>query len=211
MAEAPLDTTTSAGKDGTMSEIVQIYTGYLDLIKYLEEKFLGAVYGVYHTTPYVLIIDPATKVTTDAFVRPAVEKFNALGSTQLDVICHCGGALVRVTEIAPALSVIYTVVGRGMQVIRMRNENTRGERIVAKFKLPWSLDDDAMKEDTILLQQWLHAAINGHLTSPNCAQLKIYAESYSRTYYEKHPEQPALLKWIQRQHLKDVLTDRGVK
>ncbi len=185
-----------------MNEITKIYQGYLDLILYLEEKFLGAVYGIYSTSPYLLVVDPANPAMTDILIRPAVEKFNALGSAQLDVIQHGAGALIRVVEAAPALSVIYSVVGRGMQVIRM--SNSRAGRVIARFKLPWRINEDAMKEDTILLQTWLNAAIKEDLVSVNCAQLKQYADNYAKEY-SPHHERQLLLRWLKEQHKQAVL------
>ena len=66
-----------------MTEITEIYKGYLDLIEYLEEKFPGGVNPQCNHPYELMFIKPTTNTTTNTFILPACEKFNKLGSTQL--------------------------------------------------------------------------------------------------------------------------------
>ena len=68
-----------------MKEVTGVYKGYLELIKYLEEKFPGCVQRVFPSlrkisTPRkeLLLIKPTSTTTAEAFIQPACDKFNAL-------------------------------------------------------------------------------------------------------------------------------------
>ncbi len=105
-----------------MSNILEIYRRYLDLIEYLEEKFPGCVkvpterhnpaIKMAPTVAYLLAIAPVTKVTTDQFIRASCDRFNALGTTQLEVHQCLDKVQIHTRNIRPLLCVLYHLMYR---------------------------------------------------------------------------------------------------
>ena len=97
-----------------MSNLKDIYRGYLDLILRLESIYIGGV----ETCPtnenplYLLRISPTTPASVQAVILPACEKFNALKSTPLDVAVTDDEATIYSKAIAPVVYVMHRHVQR---------------------------------------------------------------------------------------------------
>jgi len=176
-------------------DINEIYAAYLNLITYLEEKFPGGVGGVFSvvgSAPYLLAVAPTTPAIRDTLIRPVCERFNELGSTQLEVIPFREGTLIGAKDITPVLYVVYRAVQAGLQV--------RGHHYLGgKDRLStWKYPNTVKPETPDLLKEWLESLIQKTASPAACQQLGLYSNQYAerRHHYETAP----LNKWVNALH-----------
>ena len=176
-----------------MSNITKIYQGYLDLIEYLEEKFLGGVYPLYYNHPDLLIIDPATQTMLDALIIPACKKFNALGSTQL-VVTHNDPPqnyiIITTSEMTETLGVLYTVAYSNTPAEYTSNQTYRIKPMLLKPTRP-----PGERHNLDSLRQWLRLLTSEIIIIPNIRTMEDSLQ-YCERYCDIGEEGKILRKWL---------------
>jgi len=168
-----------------MTEIVDIYKGYLDLIEYLEEKFPGGiavprqydntVVAVSEEALHLLTISPATKVTTDHFIRASCNRFNTLGTTQLSVYQAGPTVKVHAPKVTPFLAVLYHLIHRV------------GPAHVMAPGLYTEMD---------ALKAWVKIITADRVESLNLKGVGRVLRRYTEKHGGKHVETQALMRWL---------------
>ena len=194
-----------------MKEITEIYRGYLGLIEYLEEKFLGGVYAAYRTE-CLLVIMPATEATRNAFVVPACDKFNALGSTQLKSSLYKDAVVIETDVIAPTLYIVYAIISQGFMDANMERYIHPLKRVYDCLS-PQVADKAIIEQNAVYLKYWLETLVRGTFVSPNFMHLKNGLETYQVTkgrdiFNTHHVEAAKLASWLTNE---EIRTDKLVR
>ncbi len=177
-----------------MFKVNEIYKGFLDLITSLEEKFPGGVCGAYvalnlesievsNVHKELLLVEPTTEITRKEFIKPACDRFNLLGSTQLAVADINDKAWIYTKDITPLMYVLYS---------RIRSSAHPSERMLVAT---------GVRRLVLLLRQFSLDVYDLH----NVHQMREHLVHYEQHHPKGSEEGEALWKVLHR-HDQDIKT-----
>ena len=162
-------------------KVKDIYKGYLDLIQYLEEKFPGCVHAVYvaldlelrqvtYQRKELLVIKPTTTTTRKTFIDAACDRFNLLGSTQIQAQSDNDETWIYTKDLTPVLYTLYR---------RLRHGATPDQRII-------------VAEGVRRLLRLLHPFSRGAYDAHGLFEMRVQLTQYEQYYSKGHEESKAL-------------------